>query len=393
MRIFVSTGEVSGDLQGGMLVSALYRQAQKQGIKLNIDGLGGQKMKTAGLNLIADTTAIGSIGLLESLPFVIPTWKIQQQAKKYLQANIPDLVVLIDYVGPNLAIASYLKKTLPQVPIIWYIGPQYWVWTPLEQNVQQLVKVTDKLLAIFPAEAEYYQSKSLPSVYVGHPLVDRIKTAPTRLMARKKLGIQEEDTLIALLPASRQQELKYLLPVMCSAVQELQNKLPTAKFYLPVSLPQYRQQIADLIQEYNLNINLWEGDTLDVIAGADLAITKSGTVNLELALLKVPQVVIYKVNPVTIWFARNILRFSIPFMSPANLVLMKEVVPELLQEKANVNNIVQQSLDILTNSDRLEQMQTQYTKIAETLNNNDNLTGNELTICDRTAIEIINLLI
>lgn len=391
MRIFVSTGEVSGDLQGGMLVSALYRQAQKQGIDLNIDGLGGQKMKTAGLNLIADTTAIGSIGLLESLPFVIPTWKIQQQAKKYLQANIPDLVVLIDYVGPNLAIASYLKKTLPQVPIIWYIGPQYWVWTPLEQNVQQLVKVTDKLLAIFPAEAEYYQSKGLPSVYVGHPLVDRIKTAPTKSTARKKLGIQEDDILIALLPASRQQELKYLLPVMCSAVKELQNKLPTAKFYLPVSLPQYREQITNLIQEYNLNINLWEGDTLDVIAGADLAITKSGTVNLELALLKVPQVVIYKVNPLTIWVARNILRFSIAFMSPANLVLMKEVVPELLQEKANVNNIVEQSLDILTNSDRLEQMQTQYTKIAETLNNNHDLTGDELAICDRTAMEILNL--
>lgn len=385
MKIFVSTGEVSGDLQGAMLVSALYRQAQQRGINnLTISGLGGQKIKDAGTTLIADTTAIGSIGLLESVPFILPTWQIQQKAKQYLQANIPDLVVLIDYVGPNLAIASYLKQKLPQVPIIWYIGPQYWVWTPLEQNVQQLVRVTDKLLAIFPAEAEFYQGKGLPSTYVGHPLVDRIKTAPTRLEARAKLGIKEEDTLIALLPASRKQELKYLLPVMCEAVRELQSKLPSAHFYLPVSLPQYRPQIEGLIKKYHLNINLFEGDTLDVIAGADLAITKSGTVNLELALLKVPQVVIYKVNPVTIWFARNILRFSIPFMSPANLVLMKEVVPELLQEKANIENIVQQSLDLLINDHRRQQIQSQYNKISQTLANGAD------SASERTAIEIFD---
>ncbi len=385
MKIFVSTGEVSGDLQGAMLVSALYRQAQQRGINnLTISGLGGQKIKDAGTTLIADTTAIGSIGLLESVPFILPTWQIQQKAKQYLQANIPDLVVLIDYVGPNLAIASYLKQNLPQVPIIWYIGPQYWVWTPLEQNVQQLVRVTDKLLAIFPAEAEFYQGKGLPSTYVGHPLVDRIKTAPTRLEARAKLGIKEEDTLIALLPASRKQELKYLLPVMCEAVRELQSKLPSAHFYLPVSLPQYRSQIEGLIKKYHLNINLFEGDTLDVIAGADLAITKSGTVNLELALLKVPQVVIYKVNLVTIWFARNILRFSIPFMSPANLVLMEEVVPELLQEKANIENIVQQSLDLLINDHRRQQIQSQYDKISQTLANGAD------SASDRTAIEILN---
>ena len=384
MQIFVSTGEVSGDLQGAMLVSALYRQAQQQEMKISISGLGGQKMKTAGAELIADTTAIGSIGLFESLPFILPTWQIQQQAKQYLQTHIPDLVVLIDYVGPNLAIASYLKKKLPQVPIIWYIGPQYWVWTPLEQNVQQLVQVTDKLLAIFPEEAKFYQTRGLPSTYVGHPLVDRIKNAPTRASARAKLGLKEEDTLIALLPASRQQEVKYLLPVICEAVQNLQSQFPSAHFYLPISLPQYRPQIERLIHEYSLKINLFEGETLDVIAGADLAITKSGTVNLELALLKVPQVVIYKVNPVTIWFARKILRFSIPFMSPANLVLMEEVVPELLQEKASVENIVQQSLDLLVNDHRRQQIQAQYQTIYQTLADGVN------SASDRTAIEIIN---
>ncbi len=383
MHVFVSTGEVSGDLQGSMLVSALNDEAQQQEIELKISGLGGQKMASMGMDLVADTTPIGSIGLFESVPFILPTWKIQQKAKKYLQANKPDVVVLIDYVGPNLAIATYLANKMPEIPVIWYIGPQYWVWTPLEQNVNQLVRVTDKLLAIFPAEAEFYQNKGLDTTYVGHPLVERIKSAPSRLTAREKLGIDENEILIALLPASRQQELKYLLPVMCQAVQELHDKFPSAHFYLPVSLPQYRQQIESLIKQYNLNVNLWEGDTLDVIAGADLAITKSGTVNLELALLRVPQVVIYKVNPVTIWFARQILRFKIPFMSPANLVLMKEVIPELLQEKANHTTIVRECEDILTNSDRLKKIKTDYEQIAQTLSNNN------YSPCQKTAQEII----
>jgi lipid-A-disaccharide synthase len=384
MRIFISTGEVSGDLQGAMLVQSLYHYAQSQGMELEIVGLGGDLMESAGMKLIANTTAIGSVGLLESIPFILPTWQVQQLAKKYLQTNPVDLVVLIDYVGPNLAIGSYLKKQLPNLPIIWYIAPQYWVWTPLEQNVKQLVEITDKVLAIFPEEAKFYQEKGLSVTYVGHPLLDRMKTAPTREQARVKLGLKSEDTVIALLPASRKQEIKYLLPVIAKSAQQIQQKLPDVKFIIPPSLPTYRNAIEQAIKDYNLNATIVEGKTLEVIASADLAITKSGTVNLELALLKIPQVVIYKVNPFTIWFARNVLKFSIPFMSPANLVLMSEIVPELLQEKATLENIVTQSLDLLLNPERREKLNLDYQKMCEILGEN------QQDVSDRTAKEIIN---
>lgn len=383
MRIFVSTGEVSGDLQGGLLVSALVRQAEKLGIELQIEGLGGQKMRSAGANLIADTTAIGSVGLWESVPFILPTLKVQKKAIAYLQENLPDLIVLIDYVGPNLAIATSLKQKFPTVPIIWYIGPQFWVWTPLGKDLEQLLKVTDKLLAIFPEEAKFYQAKDLDTTYVGHPLTDRIKQAPSREFAREKLGIKEEEKLIVLLPASRRQELKYLLPVMCEATLQLQKELPTAKFYLPISLPQYREQIEKTLKQYNLEVNLYSGETLEILAAADLAITKSGTVNLELALLKIPQVVIYKVNALTIWIARKILRFSISFMSPVNLVPMREIVPELLQEEASKENIVNISLDLLFNPERKQQLETDYQELIATLETNTD------SICDRVAQEIL----
>lgn len=383
MRIFISTGEVSGDLQGGLLVEALYRQAQKLNIALKVEGLGGEKMHNAGANIIANTAAIGSVGLLESLPFIFPTLQIQKKAKKYLEANSPDIVVLIDYLGPNLAIASYLKQKFPKIPIIWYIGPQFWVWTPLGQDLKQLVAVTDKLLAIFPEEAKFYQEKGLNTTYVGHPLVDRIKNAPTREEARKKLGIQDTEKMIVLLPASRQQELKYLLPVMLESAEKIQEKISSVHFYLPISLPKYRSQIEVLIKEYNVKINLFEGNTLEILAAADLAITKSGTVNLELGLLKVPQVVIYKVNAFTIWVARKILRFSISFMSPVNLVLMKEIVPELLQEKANAENILKLSLELLFNKSCQEKLQSEYEIMIKTLDNGVDC------VSDKVAQEII----
>lgn len=384
MRIFISTGEVSGDLQGAMLVKALYHQATIQGIDLEIVGLGGDRMKEAGMKLIGNTTEIGSVGLLESIPFILPTWEVQKKAKKYLQNNVVDKIVLIDYVGPNVAIGSYIKKKLPNLPIIWYIGPQYWVWTPFQQNLNQLISITDKILAIFPEETKFYQEKGLSVTYVGHPLLDRIKNAPSRDNARKNLGIKSEDKIVALLPASRQQEIKYLLPVICESAQQIQLTIPEVKFYLPLSLTIYKKAIEETIKSYNLSVNIVENKTLEILAAADLAITKSGTVNLELALLKIPQVVIYKVHPFTIWFARKVLKFTIPFMSAPNLVLMSEIVPELLQEKATAENIVKESLDFLLNEDRRQQLQLNYAKMRQALGEN------ELGICNYTAQEIIN---
>ncbi|MBD2395981.1 lipid-A-disaccharide synthase [Cyanobacterium aponinum FACHB-4101] len=387
MRLFISTGEVSGDLQGGLLVKALFQQAEKLNIPLEIEGLGGKKMAEAGAKLIADTTAIGSVGLWESVPFIIPTLQIQNKAKKYLQTHLPDAIILIDYVGPNLAIASSLKKKYPNTPIIWYIGPQFWVWTPLGQDVEQLVKVTDKLLAIFPEEAKFYQEKGMNVTYVGHPLTDRIKKAPSRETARKKLGIQETERMIVLLPASRQQELKYLLPVMVESAKKIQAKFPTIKFYLPISLAKYKQEIEKVINQNQLKITLFEGETLEILAGADLAITKSGTVNLELGLLKIPQIVIYKVNKLTMWVARKILNFSIPFMSPVNLVSMTEIVPELLQEKATVENITHLAEELLFNSSRQHQLSQDYATMIKVLDNQED------SVCDRVAQEIINYIL
>ncbi|HEY9652590.1 MAG TPA: lipid-A-disaccharide synthase, partial [Coleofasciculaceae cyanobacterium] len=125
--IFISTGEVSGDLQGSLLIDALKRQAKATGLDLEIVALGGEKMAKAGAKLLGDTTGIGSVGILESLPFVLPTLQIQRRAKQYLRQHPPDLVVLIDYMGPHLGIGRFVRRHLPKLPIIYYIAPQDWV--------------------------------------------------------------------------------------------------------------------------------------------------------------------------------------------------------------------------------------------------------------------------
>ncbi len=383
MRIFISTGEVSGDLQGSLLIAALQRQVVAAGLELEIVALGGEKMAAAGAHLLGNTSSIGSMGLFESLPYILPTIQVQRQAIAHLKQNPPDLVLLIDYMTPNLGIGTYMRKHMPQVPVVYYIAPQEWVWSVSLRNTSRIVSFTDKLLAIFSEEARYYQENGAKVSWVGHPLVDRMQSAPSREAARAKLGIAPEQIAIALLPASRRQELKYLLPVIFQAAQTIQAKLPEVHFWIPLSLEIYREDIEKAIQRYNLRATVVSGQQQEVMAAADLAITKSGTVNLELSLLNVPQVVAYRLHPVTAWIARNILKGSIPFASPTNLVVMKQIVPEFLQERATPENLTQAAMELLLNPSRKEQTLADYREMRQHLG--------EVGVCDRAAEEILQM--
>jgi lipid-A-disaccharide synthase len=383
-RIFISTGEVSGDLQGSLLIKALQQQANAQGITLEILALGGDRMAAAGATLLGNTSAIGSVGIFEALPYVLPTLRIQQRTKRYMQQHPPDLVVLIDYVQPNLALGSYLHRHLPQIPLVHYIAPQEWVWSLNEQRTNQIVAMTDRLLAIFPGEAQYFQQRGANVTWVGHPLVDRVKSAPSREVSRTNLGIDSGAPMIALLPASRQQEVKYLLPVMFEAAQQIQAQIPNVQFWIPLSLERYRKAIESAVDRYKLNAQITSGRAQEVIAAADLAITKSGTVNLEIALLDVPQVVLYRVSPLTAWIAQHLLKFSISFMSPPNLVQMKPIVPEFLQHHATPDRIAQTSIDLLTNAQRRAKTLADYQEMRQALG--------QPGVCDRAAQEILKLL-
>ncbi|MBF2001747.1 MAG: lipid-A-disaccharide synthase [Synechococcales cyanobacterium M58_A2018_015] len=383
-RIFISTGEVSGDLQGSLLVQALQRQAAQRYLELEILALGGERMAAAGAKLLADTSAIGSIGIVESLPYVLSTLRIQRRVKQQLRQHPPDLVVMIDYFGPNLGIGSFVRQALPQVPTVYYIAPQEWVWSINRHNTERILQITDRLLAIFPAEADYYRNQGGSVTWVGHPLIDRVQSAPTRAQARQQLGLDADQLVIALIPASRRQELKYVLPILCEAAQHIQAQLPQVQFWIPLSLEQYRPAMEAAIQRYGLQARILSGQSQTVIAAADLALAKSGTVNLEIALLNVPQVVMYRIHPVTAWIAEHLLKFSAPFVSPPNLVLMEPLIPEFLQTQATPERIAAAALDILCHDQRRQEIQAGYQRLRQQLG--------AVGVCDRAAGEILELL-
>ena len=352
VRLLVSTGEVSGDLQGSLLIRALRGEASQRGLSLELVALGGERMRQAGAQLIADTASMGAIGLWEALPLILPTLKLQRQLRRWLASNPPDGVVLIDYMGANINLGLRLKSLYPQVPITYYIAPQEWAFSLGDGGTTRLIGFSDRILAIFPEEARFYGERGAAVTWVGHPLLDTLAQLPSRDQARKRLGLAAEVPVLLLLPASRRQELRYLLPAMAAAVAELQRRQPRLEVLVPSGLSGFEAELGAVLTKAGVRARIiaaGDADRLkpDLCAAADLALAKSGTANLELALRGVPQVVVYRVSRVTAFVAKRLLRFNVPHISPVNLVLNERLVPELLQDQLSCEAIVAEAAPLL----------------------------------------------
>ena len=367
-HLLISTGEVSGDLQGSLLIKALYQEAELRNIPLRVSALGGPRMETAGAELLGNTTPLGAIGLWEALPLVLPTLQLQRKARRWLSKNPPDGVVLIDYMGGNTPLGRRVKRERPSLPVLYYIAPQEWAFRMGDGGTTQLIGFSDQILAIFPEEARFYSERGAVVHWVGHPLLDTLGELPSRAAARQELGIAEDEPLLLLLPASRKQELRWLLPPLAEAAARLQKLCPKLKVIATAAQTGFEQPLRDVIDEFGLQATVLSSDDSDrlrptICAAADLALTKSGTVNLELALRGVPQVVAYKVSRFTALMARRLLRFQVDHISPVNLVLGERLVPELLQEELEVDKLVEEALPLLRNEQARNTMLSGYGRL------------------------------
>ncbi len=384
VNIFIHTGEVSGDLQGGSLIKALKRQAQRRGIELAITAVGGQQMAEAGAEVIVNTVRLSAIGLLEALPYYLRGRRLHQQVNQYLLDYPPDLMVLLDYMGPNIPVGKFVRKELPKTPIVYYIAPQQWVFST-KQDTQNILDVTDKLLAIFPEEAKYYRQAGANVSWVGHPLVDMLVDSTYKSTARADLKIAQAAQVVTLLPASRKQELQYIMPVMFEAAAYIQSQQPKVRFLIPVSLPEFREEIRLAADTYDLNARLVDKvDGQRAIAAADVVINKSGTVNLEVALLNVPQVVMYRLSHLTAFIAKYVVRFTGKYVSPVNLMENQPIVPELLQWAATPQAVSEAALSLLTDEGKRQEMLAGYARMKQAMG--------ETGVCDRAANEILDML-
>ena len=371
-RLLISTGEVSGDLQGGLLVEALLAEAQRRAIPLEITALGGQRMRRAGAQLLADTAPMGAIGLWEALPLVLPTLRLQRRVNRWLRSTPPDGVVLIDYMGANVSLGLRIRRRLPAVPITYYIAPQEWAYSLGDGGTTRLIGFTDRILAIFPEEARFYGARGAAVTWVGHPLLDTLTNLPARDQARAQLGLQPEERLLLLLPASRQQELRYLLPPLAAAAAELQRRCPGLRVMVPAGQTAFEPVLQAMLAEAGVEAEVVPAADADrlrplLCAAADLALNKSGTVNLELALRGVPQVVGYRVSRPTAWVARYLLRFQVDHISPVNLVLGERLVPELLQDELTPEAVVAAALPLLDVPQSRQRMVEGYARLRQAL--------------------------
>jgi lipid-A-disaccharide synthase len=345
-------------------------------------------MAQAGATLVGDTTTVGSVGIVEALPYLLPTLRLQRRAKQALMDRPPDGVVLIDYMGPNLAMGKFLSQHLPQVPVTYYIAPQQWVWAFTEEDTQRIVHFSDQVLAIFQDEADYYQRFGAKVTWVGHPLLDRYPAPPDKGLARQRLGLGAEQPVITLLPASRRQEVKYLLPTLIQAAQMIQRQCPDAVFLLPLSAAELQPRFEQALAQANVSGRLVtptdQYQPTDAIAAADVAIAKSGTANLEIALMNVPQVVAYRLNPLSARIAYYLLNFRVPHVSPVNLAVNQRIVPEFLQWEATPEALATAALNLLKNPNSRQAMLAGYATLRQTLG--------EVGACRRAAGLILDQL-
>ncbi|BFI39916.1 lipid-A-disaccharide synthase [Marchantia polymorpha subsp. ruderalis] len=358
-RIFVSTGDVMGDIHGANLVKELLKQAQGTRRRVEVYALGGQRMRTAGATLIGDNTGLSSIGLLEALPLIVPSLLLQITVRRFLDDHPPHVLVLIDYPGVNIPFGQYVKQKFG-CKIIYYIPPNEWLWNT--SRTKSIVSISDIILAVYPGEAEYYARAGANVKLVGHPLIDTVKGI-NRNEARQRLGVNTDDIVIALVPASRSQELRHVWPTIASAAGKLLKALVEIRggphgvhFIIPAVLRDQRHVIEKECEDNSFfqNSIIFNGDPHEVLAAADVAITKSGSTNLEMALYKVPQVVVYKIDNLTAWIARKLFGFSVKNISLVNLILDSQVVPEYIQEAADAENIMQATLKLLPGMDTQE---------------------------------------
>lgn len=346
-RVLLSAGDVSGDGHAAALVQALLARAEDAGLPVEIRALGGPRTHAAGARLAADTSGVSSVGIVESLPVLQRAWRLRRRVHRLLRRWRPHVAVLMDYPGINIPLAQRLSRA--GVPVIYYIPPEEWLWTTrgnrLLDRTNRLVRAVTRVLAVHPVEAEFYTSVGCEVVLVGHPLVDQVAAQPVhRAAARARLGLSADARVVTLLPASRAQELRLVWPLLAESAALLRRQDPRLQFLLPAASPALtvplRAAMARIEQRFPalggaLRLVEWgdEPPSALAIAAADLALSKSGSVTVEVALRGVPQVAVYRLGAGSLWVARHLLRLTeadIANFVLVNHVLGRRVVPELL---------------------------------------------------------------
>jgi len=339
-RVFIVAGESSSDLHAAKIITALKEQEPH----VQTFGVGGERMKQAGFDAIAnahDLSVMGFFYVLLKLPTIILIfWRLL----KVIKQRQPQVALLLDFPDFNLLLARFLKAR--GIYVIYYISPQVWAWRA--SRVKTIKRVVDEMLCILPFEPAFYQKHQVTQArFVGHPLVEELTHIKDPSKLKQILNIHKEGPIVALLPGSRMQESLSLITPMLESALLIRAQIPQVLFLIPVAGTTSTVLLEQAIAKHQLKhcVTLIKGHGQDVLMLSDAAVVASGTATLEAALIGVPCIGIYKISPVTFFILSRVVRvFSILL---ANLILGKKVITELLQDKVNKNEIAPRIIQFL----------------------------------------------
>ena len=322
-RVLLVAGEASGDMHAADVVAAL--RTLVPGVEVR--GIGGARLRAAGMETLIDTASVATMGLLEARERLGAVLRAYRLMRRLLQTEPPDLLLLVDFAEFNVALAGVAHRC--GVPVLYYISPQVWAWR--RGRVRKIARRVDRLAVVFPFEAPLYAGTATRAEFVGHPLLDRV--APTRPRAETlaRHGLDPAKRLVALLPGSRRKEIRLILPIMAEAAERLVARGDT-QCVLALADTLSPADVAASMHGRQLSATVVEGDTYDLVHASELVLVASGTATLETALLERPMVILYRVAPLTYALARRLV--SVPFIGMPNLIAQRAIVPELVQEDA-----------------------------------------------------------
>jgi lipid-A-disaccharide synthase len=335
--IMVVAGEASGDLHGAGLCAAI--RTLSPGTR--VFGMGGERMRAAGAELLADVSHRAAVGGTEAASGVPALYRVLRRLRRVLEEERPGVLVLIDFPEFNLRLARAARRA--EIPVVYFVPPQIWAWRG--GRIRTIRRLVSLVLAAFPFERALYRDAGVAVEFVGHPVLDALAAAPSRAAARRTLDVGDDTPVIGLLPGSRRGEVARMLPLMREAAVRLSARWPAARFVVAQAAtldgPLVRSTLGDAP-----GIRVVRAATHAVIRAADLLLVASGTATLEAALLGTPMVVCYKLSRTSELLGRMTLR--VPWISLVNIVLGRGVVPELFERRhVTVDRVVDEAVTLL----------------------------------------------
>lgn len=376
-NFWIIAGEASGDMYGAELARELRKIAEAKGEKVNITGMGGPKMMAAKVPVKVDSTELGVMGIFEVTRILFTFIKIFFKLVKEARQERPDAVILIDYPGFNLLFALAMHRA--KIPVIWYVCPHLWVWGKWRLPV--LARICRKMLVIFPFEEEVFAPTPLKATFVGHPLSEIVA-------ARLNPELQRDDNTFLLLPGSRKMEIDKLLVPMLESVTQLQKERPELIFHLAAPREKIAAMCKEKINEFRKKypdcpeISVSCGDTGVWMQRAATGLAASGTVTVECALSGLPLVVGYKLNLMTLFLARILVKLYRGFFTMVNIIADKEVFQEFLQWHFAPKELLPAIKAILPGGSRRAEVEAGIKAVADALRN-----PNNTSVAERVANE------